>query len=130
MNTASTIRQIQSQSSPAQLRRRTNWIRHSRLIVSTHAGTHVIPLQDIICIQSQGRYTHIFRIDGTKLVSSLSLKEIDEKIQSLDFFRIHQRAIVNLEHIRLVRASSVELTDGSILPLAKRRRAAFLEIFQ
>ncbi|HET9431463.1 MAG TPA: LytTR family DNA-binding domain-containing protein, partial [Chitinophagaceae bacterium] len=62
-----------------------------------------------------------------------SLKEFEDMLAPLDFFRLHHSHIVNLKYIRKYykgRGGYVELMNGTIIEVSSRKREKFLQIFK
>ena len=104
-----------------------------------HLGRMALPTQDcllflkfeeIIRCEADGAYTQLFLIDGTRLLVSKNLKEIESQLPEDQFFRAHNSHIVNLQHLaRYVRTDGgkLELADGSTVLLARRKREQFFK---
>ena len=71
--------------------------------------------------------------DGRKILSSKSLKYYEEIMEEYLFLRIHKSHIVNLSYVmRFLKSDggSVELRNGDKVPISRRRRDAFMEIYK
>ena len=69
--------------------------------------------------------------DSDRYLSTISLAQLEEKLSSLGFFRVHRRYLVNLscvEEIDPVNGGTLELTikgEDEKIPVSRRRVAAF-----
>jgi len=84
-----------------------------------------IKIEDIIYLQSDGRYTVFFLKDGKKIVASRNLGEYENIIDKNLFFRIHNSYIVNLKHVVSINKRDgvyCEMINRISLPIAKRRQ--------
>ena len=97
----------------------------TKLTISNHASYDVIDLDNIVRLESDKNYTEFILKDGKKIVSSKSIKEYDEILESQGFFRIHKSHIVNLSCIKqLLKAAipQVKLNNGDLIDVARRRK--------
>ena len=83
-----------------------------------------VKLDEIIYLQSEGRYTIFHLTDGNEIVATKNLGEYEAMIQEHNFFRIHNSYIVNLSHVSSINKSGgnyCEMINKKSLPIAKRR---------
>ncbi|WP_115463088.1 LytR/AlgR family response regulator transcription factor [Winogradskyella aurantiaca] len=85
----------------------------------------LIKLENIIYLESDGRYTHFhLTLDNKVLTSVKNLGEYEKLLDNPSFFRIHNSYIINLLHVdNIYRADGnyCILQNGKALPIAKRR---------
>ncbi|MEP7268444.1 MAG: LytTR family DNA-binding domain-containing protein [Saprospiraceae bacterium] len=101
-----------------------------RVALPTKDGYEFVLTYHILYFMADGNYCVIFLTDGNKKHILKSVKHIHESIQILNFVRIHQEYLINIEH--LVRFDKHEggmvlLTDGTKLPVARTRKKEFLK---
>ena len=88
---------------------------------------------EILRCESDSNYTHIFLTTGKKITTAKTLKEVEESLEGLGFFRIHQSHLVNMEHVsKVVRGDGgyVVMDDGTQLTISRNRKEAFFESFR
>lgn len=86
--------------------------------------TYFQSIDTIVRCEAQSNYTTFHIKDGTKLLSSKTLKEYDELLSKYDFLRIHKSHLINMQFVEsLIKGGEVQMKTGTILPIAKRRRA-------
>lgn len=88
---------------------------------------------DIIRCESDSNYTYIFIAGGKKVLLAKTLKEVEESLSGLGFFRIHQSHLVNMSHIAKFSKSEgsyVVMSDGSTLNVSRNRKEFFMEQFR
>jgi two-component system, LytTR family, response regulator len=88
----------------------------------------LIPMTDIIFCKADGKYTVFVLSNGNKIMSSRNLGEYGAILDNSYFFRIHNSYIINLRHIAKILKKDgyfCELSNGAILPVAKRRQDDF-----
>lgn len=88
----------------------------------------LIPMAEIILCQADGKYTNFFLVNGNKIMSSRNLGEYTSILDNNYFFRIHHSYIINIRHVVKISKKDgyfCELSNGTILPVAKRRQEDF-----
>ena len=88
----------------------------------------LIPMAEIIFCKADGKYTVFMLSNGSSIMSSRNLGEYSTILDSNYFFRIHHSYIINLRHIVKISKKDgyfCELSNGVILPVAKRRQDDF-----
>lgn len=100
-----------------------------RLCLQNNDGLTLVELQDIVRIEGEANYSRIFLENGLKIVHAKGLKSFEEVLPTDRFFRIHQSHIINIRYVNKVISSdlSVMLKDKTILTIARRKKAVFLE---
>lgn len=100
-----------------------------RIALPSGRGMDFVNISDILYCTAESNYTHVQMSDGKKYILSKTLKDFEELLDQLDFFRIHQSYLVNLQQIaRYLRDDGgyVVMPDGHKIPIAKRRRDEFM----
>lgn len=107
------------------------------IVLSTCKGIIVIPVQQIIRIQSISNYSKLFFNDacpatdgGKTLVVAKVLRFFEEHPQLSSFVRIHRTHLVNINYINTysgTKSSGLLLLNGEIFSVAKRRKAGLAE---
>ncbi len=104
--------------------------RPCKIAVPVKDGVVYITPNDIIRLQADGTYTHIFT-SADKFTSSRNIKEYEQMLRNIHFFRSHHSHLINLNHVRrFSRADGffVEMTDGSMAEIARRRKEEFMDM--
>ena len=101
-----------------------------KISLSTADKIHLINVDDIIRCESDNYYTIIFFKDGTSLMVSKTLKEIDQKLEEYDFVRTHKSHLVNMRCIKnfIKDEMMVLMTDDTKVPVSKRKKELILEV--
>lgn len=88
-----------------------------------------IPFDNIIYIQASINYSVIKQIERPAEIFSITLKDLLPRLtaKSDKFIRVHKAFIINLKYVSSYNKTSVVLSDGKIVPIAKRR---WKEVFQ
>lgn len=105
----------------------------NKIVVSTSEGMIFLSLDRIMYVKAEGAYSCIFKENGSKLLVSKTLKEVDELINSRHFLRVHASYIVNFEFIkRYLRGEGgyLELTNDETIPVSRSRKAELLNFME
>ncbi len=71
-----------------------------RMMLHHRDGVSFIDLKDILLVQREDCATVIYTEEDGRYVTSDSLAEMEERLQSDAFFRCHKSYIINLNHIK------------------------------
>lgn len=82
-----------------------------------------VQLDEIIRLQADSNYTHIYLKGNKTFVSAKTLKEYDELLQGHHFLRVHKSHLVNPAHVeRYDKTGWLSMSDGSKVEVARRKR--------
>jgi two-component system LytT family response regulator len=101
-----------------------------KIALPTTDGYVFVRLSDILRCDAHGSYTMFYFTDGETLLVCKNLKEFEDLLTDLNFFRVHHSHIVNMSHIqRYLRGDggTVVLKDGSQVEVARRKKEQFLQ---
>ena len=94
-----------------------------RILIRDGVKVHVVPCQEISCIEAQDDYVRICA-RGQSYLKAQRLAELETQLDARQFVRIHRSWIVNLASIVRLEAASKDsqcavLQDGSKLPISR-----------
>ena len=118
--------QIDLQNQPSLL---TNNENHDFFFIKANNKLNKILFSSILYIQSMGDYIRIYTRDET-VVSYSSMKAIQEKIPLDRFVRIHKSYLISIDAVKTVDGNTVELVNGTSLPISKSRKEALFTALQ
>jgi hypothetical protein len=100
------------------------------LEVRDGARRHFVPLSDVVWVEAAGNYVELHRADAG-LLHRASLSEMERRLQSAGFVRIHRSRLVRREAVAAVESKStgdftVRLRDGRELAGSRRYRRPLL----
>ena len=104
-----------------------------KIALPTQDGFIFQATKDIVRFEAKGNYTYVFTTDGSKHISSRTIRQYEEMLPESLFFRIHNSHIINLNYIKKYnkgRGGCVIMSDGSQLEVATRRKDDFLALFE
>ena len=74
-------------------------VRLERVPVEKAGKKLLLQIQDIMYIMAKDDYSYIFT-DGERYLSTLSLAQLETRLQPQGFFRVHRRFLVNLAQVK------------------------------
>lgn len=105
---------------------------HNRqLAIPIRDGVVFIRQEDIIRVEGEGSYSVFYTSDTGKYISSRHLKEFEDMLPEHIFFRIHKSHLINIRKVRKYLKTDghyVEMEDGSVLEVARRRKDDLLQL--
>lgn len=100
----------------------------NRIALVLDGQTRVLNIHDIRYAEVSGHRITIHTTSDT-IVFRGTLRELLSKLPDCFFYPIHQSYTVNLLHVQSVSRDGVRLTDGTSLPLSRRRQLEFTDAF-
>ncbi len=104
-----------------------------RFAVPTMEGLILINPDDLMYVRSEGPYSHFYFSDKRHLVISKTLKEAEEFLPAIDFFRIHNSYLVNMKYVqKYIRGEGGEvvMANAEIIPVSRTRKQDFLKLLE
>jgi two-component system, LytTR family, response regulator len=94
-----------------------------KLALSTTQGTFFYKPEQIIRLEGESNYTKFYFADKRTLVTSHTLKEYEEILQSHGFIRIHKSHIINKNYVSNYTSDGLlTMTDNSKVEISRRRK--------
>ena len=103
-----------------------------KLAVPVKDGIAFLSPDDIIRLEADGTYTHIFS-KGEKFTATKNIKEYEALLIEQHFFRSHNSHLINLKHVsRFSRVNGyfVQMSDGSVAEISRRKKEEFIEVMK
>jgi DNA-binding LytR/AlgR family response regulator len=98
---------------------------NNKLFIKDGYSTHVININEILYIESEGNYINIFT-SSKKYLSRQNMESILLHIDSNDFLKIHRSYIINLNKVKKYSSKEVFINDLT-LPISKTFYDVFIE---
>lgn len=94
----------------------------------------LVNLDEVDCIESEGKYLRIFRGDRSYLKRQ-TLNSIEDNLDSKRFIRVSRSAIVNIERIKKIERTEayayfIRLESDRTLAWSRNYRKKLLEVIQ
>lgn len=129
------VKKVRESNKSKYLPRQLNLLRDSKngfnkIALPVGDGIIFVNITDIIRCQSDRNYSVFHLKNGDRIMVSRTLKEYEEILTSLRFFRVHHSHLINMSFIKkYVRGEggSVIMEDGYEVEVARRRKEKFLE---
>lgn len=102
-----------------------------RIAFPTGDGLKFIQAGDIIRCMSSNNYTYIFQTNGSKLLVSKSLKDIEGILPSPMFCRVHNSHLINTSYIsKLMKGESniLIMSDGAEVEVSRRKKEELIKL--
>lgn len=95
----------------------------NRVVVKNRTGIHVIPVDQILCLEAQDDYVMIWLRDG-KFLKQKTMQYFEDHLDSSKFLRVHRSYIVRIDQIRKIEpyeksAGIILLSDGKKVPVSR-----------
>lgn len=103
-----------------------------KVVLRTNTCIHIVSLNQIIRCKSEKNYTVFSLTSGIEVTVSRTLKDFEEILAPLGFFRAHQSHLVNTEHMRRFDKSDgglLVMSDRSIVPVSHRKKEELMRLF-
>ena len=104
-----------------------------RISISALDSIYFVSLKEIIRLEAQDNYTHIFLSTGEKITTSKTIRVYEDMLEQRNFFRIHKTHIINVNFIRKFMKGDggyVIMDDGIQIDVSRRRRPIFIEFLK
>lgn len=103
--------------------------RPTKLAIPTADGIEYLNTNEIVRLEADRSYTWFYLTGNRKYLVSRNLKEYQELLNDMNFFRPHNSHLINLEHVRkFIRHEGgyIEMIDSSNVPMSRGKRDLFL----
>lgn len=107
--------------------------KQAKIAIPVNDSYNFYNYDDIVCLSAIDSYTQIHLANGTKIISSSSLKYFSELLPADQFCRIHHAHLANLKHAVKYsghRSGTLQLTNGLALEVSQRKRSELLKRFE
>lgn len=102
---------------------------NKRLGIPTDVGLEFVNSQEIVRCEAINRRTYVYLSDETKIESSYQLSNFFKLLSKYNFFLSHKSHLINVKHmIKYGKDGSIIMSDGSVVPLARRKKGEFGDI--
>lgn len=99
---------------------------HKKEQFQVHNKTIYLDFMEIVYFETINKKVYIHQFKGEPLLTKMKYEEVKKKYCKLGFLDIHRTCIVNPRYIYLIREQEVELDNGSVLPLSRRKRSSVI----
>ncbi|RYZ30648.1 MAG: LytTR family transcriptional regulator [Chitinophagaceae bacterium] len=102
-----------------------------KLAIVTTEETRFVPYDDILYCKSLSNYTTIYVQGGKSYLCSKTLKDIEAKLPSDQFLRIHDSYLVNVQSVTCLKKKTgeMEIENTILLPISRAKKTAIYQLF-
>jgi DNA-binding LytR/AlgR family response regulator len=106
---------------------------HDKIMLPTMEGLSFEKVKHILYLEASGNYTLIHFTDGRQTLVCRSLCEIENKLPSNAFVRIHRSHTIHLSHLKKYvrgKGGHVVLCNGILLAVSSGQKEHFMEALE
>ena len=104
-----------------------------KMSISAMDGIYFVNIKDIVRMEAEDNYTHIFNSQGDKMTVAKTIKSYEELLAGVNFFRVHKKHLINLNFMsKFIKGDSLVVMEDNTLKIevSRRRRPAFMELMK
>lgn len=105
----------------------------SKIAVPIADGYEFIETNQIIFCQSENNYTNIYLVNGSKLLISKTLKEVEKTLDKYLFMRIHQSFLINPNYMKKYHRKDggyVMMENDHRIPVSHHKKGLLTGLFE
>jgi len=88
-----------------------------------------VDVESITFIEALGNYIAIHQIKQRRIITYMSLKELDEKLSDSGFVRVHKSFIISFAHVIAIEGNFVKMLDEErLIPLGNVYKQEFFKL--
>lgn len=96
-----------------------------------HIGGYAhVQAQEILFCQGDSNYTHVYFVKRNKMTVATTLGILEERLTTEGFVRVNRSELVNRNHIETYDDYQITLTNGTTLPISRRRRKSVRQLLE
>lgn len=92
------------------------------LVLTSRIGVHKVHLSELIYVEAQNRKVIYYTGTGEQIICTELFSSVcDNLLQHHEFIQVHRSFLVNMNYIRSIGTTDMQLHNGKSIPLAQRR---------
>jgi len=101
---------------------------NTKIAITSAEAFDIVKISDIIHCEGWNKYTKIYLTNGEVLLSSSNIGTFREQLEPYEFYACHKSHLINKQKIkRYLKEGAVIMSDGSSIPVARRRKEYFID---
>lgn len=100
-------------------------VKKSLSVEDVLGNLEIIPIAEIMYVESEGRGTAVHTAKKT-IHTNIPISKLSAELSDYDFIEIYKAIYVNISKIKRTLTDTLELSDGKVLPMSRRRKKAVL----
>ncbi len=99
------------------------------LVKTENKGKFIkINIYDIVFVEGLKNYISIYTVENEKIVTLMTLKDMEETLPTKDFVRVHKSYIIAMDSVKVIDGNQIFLKElKAAIPLGESYRAPFFE---
>ncbi|MBQ8062305.1 MAG: response regulator transcription factor [Clostridia bacterium] len=94
------------------------------IIAKVHEGFRIFTSEEVYALVADGNHTQLITAEET--VDTLSsFAKIEDQLPKEYFYKCHRAYVVNMKHIATLSQEELSLTNGTVIPISRRRKLDF-----
>lgn len=104
----------------------------TKIAIPGQQGVSFIDINSIIYSEASNNYSKLILSDGTTIVISKTLKDVQEVLEEETFLRVHRQFIINLNHVKQLNRNEgiLTMTNGDHIPIARNQKEKLIEKYK
>jgi two-component system LytT family response regulator len=104
----------------------------AKMSISALDGIHFVNIKDITRLEADDNYTYIFNNSGEKMTVAKTLKNYEQLLSGVNFYRVHKRHLINLNFMnKFLKGEGIVIMDDTTrIEVSRRRRPAFMDLLR
>ncbi|HET6244967.1 MAG: response regulator transcription factor [Bacteroidetes bacterium] len=101
-----------------------------RIAIWGNKEIEFVNVAEIIYCKARANNAEIFLTNGSSILSTKPLKELEQVLSNYNFYRIHHANLINLKHVKKflkIDGGFAQMIDGSQIEVSTRRKGDFLK---
>ena len=102
-----------------------------KLSINTLEGIIFVDTDQIIRLSADSNYTNIFLKNGKKINVSKTLKEFEETLVNMNFFRVHNTHLINLAYVQFYTKGEggyITMVDNAVVEVSRNKKNELLSL--
>jgi len=103
-----------------------------KIVITTDKATKIIRVDTVKYCEAKGNYTCLYLKNGEKVLVARSMRELGQKLEEANFFRLDKQVLINLEYVREVQQDknlTIIMSDGALFTLPIRKAKKFQKVY-
>lgn len=101
-----------------------------RIAIWGNKEIEFVNVSEIIYCKAKANHAEVYLTNGSTILSTKPLKELEQVLNNYNFFRIHHSNLINLKYVKKflkIDGGFAQMIDGSQIEVSTRRKGEFLK---
>lgn len=104
-----------------------NGSQETKVAIPSNNAYDFVQIKEIIRCEGWQKYTKVFFLDGSQVISSYNIGIFKEMLGGYGFFACHKSHLINENHIKkYYKDGMIEMIDNSEIPVSRRKKDEFI----